>query len=104
MALISETELLDMLTDLGESVSITNISGDQEEVDTYGIFQRQFVEIGSVEGYHPTIQVCTHVLPVEGGTTVERGDTLRVNAGGFTIIGAQPDGDGSTLLVLREGA
>ena len=99
MTLITDAERLQTLTDLGEDVKITNGAAS---VQTRGIFQRQFVEVGNVESYHPTVQVCTHVLPVEGGTSVMRDDTIEVSAGEFTVIGVQTDGDGFTLLVLQE--
>jgi len=101
--LITNADRLAMLTDMGESVALTN---GQESTDTYGVLSRRYVEVDGVESRYPTILVATHTLPLHEGTYIERGDTLVVNAGSFTVIGVHPDPDGDegfTLLVLQEG-
>ncbi len=62
-----------------------------------GILDREYVEVGNIEGEHPVFQCAESSV-----TTAQHGDTITIDGTAYTIVGIQPDGTGTVILVLQE--
>ena len=63
-----------------------------------GIFSREYVEVGNIEGYYPTFLVSN----VDAATITKKSTVLTLASVGYTAISKRPDGTGATLLVLEK--
>lgn len=62
----------------------------------YGSFENKFIEVEGIETRMPTFEALDTDL-----ATAAHGDTITINATAYTIAGIQPNGEGSTVLILR---
>lgn len=75
--------------------------GDQATVGTgtmNGIFERNYVEIGSVEGYYPTF----FVSDTDAATITLNSTVITLQSINYHAISSRPDGTGWTILVLEK--
>jgi hypothetical protein len=63
-----------------------------------GVFDRLFVTINNVEGYHPTFLISN----ADAATITIESTVMSFEGVSYKAISKQPDGTGFTLLVLRK--
>jgi hypothetical protein len=63
----------------------------------YGNFENKFMAVDGVETKVPTFEALdTDLVPAAHNSTIV------INTVAYTVIGIQPNGEGSTLLILRK--
>lgn len=63
-----------------------------------GVFDREYVEVGNIEGYYPTFLVSD----ADAATVTKNSTVLTIASVGYLAISKRPDGTGTTLLVLEK--
>ncbi len=89
MTLFSDA-LSDILQDTGMRTAATFGAAT-----IYGVFSRPYAERNGVETRVPTFEALDTDL-----SGVDHADTITINAVVYNIIEIQPNGEGSTLLIL----
>ena len=63
-----------------------------------GTFSREYAEVGNIEGYHPAF-----LIPDADAATITKNNTvLTIDSVSYTTVSKQPDGTGTTLLILQK--
>jgi hypothetical protein len=63
----------------------------------YGNFDNKFMVVDGIETKEPTFEALDTDL-----TGMAHNSTITINAVAYTVAGIQPNGQGSTLLILRK--
>ena len=89
---VADSELLDAL---GETATVKDTL-DVSVGSVVGVFERQYVEAGDLQGFYPTFfyKVADMVIGV--------GYEITVSGQAYSVRYPQPDGTGMSLLVLRQ--
>lgn len=62
-----------------------------------GVFSNAFISVDGIESRQPTFEALDADL-----TGVAHGTAITINATAYTVAGIEPNGEGSTLLILRK--
>jgi hypothetical protein len=86
----------DALTDIlhDSALSTTATIGS---ASVTGVFSNSFLLVDGIETKAPTFEALDEDL-----TAVAHGTAITIDSVAYTVIGIQPNGEGSTLLILRK--